>query len=73
MKSVTVTEFLLVDFYDHPDVVSIDISDFVEKRVAAHACHATQYDLEAAQSSADFFTLTPEGKRRERFRYVVTD
>lgn len=66
-------EYLLVDYYDHPDEVQFDITKFLETRIKAHACHASQYDEKAAQSSADFFTLTPEGKRRERFRYVVAD
>jgi len=73
LKSVIVTEFLLVDYYEHLDLVDIDITNFVEKRVAAHACHATQYDVKAAQESADFFTLTPEGRRRERFYRVIVD
>jgi len=73
LKQGNVNEYLLVDFYDHPDEVSFDITNFVAKRIEAHACHVSQYDKKAAQSSADFFTLTPEGKRRERFRYVVAD
>lgn len=73
LKPGSVNEYLLVDYYDHPDEVSFDITNFVEKRIQAHSCHASQYTKKAAQESADFFTLTPEGKRRERFRYVVAD
>ncbi|KKU28038.1 MAG: GlcNAc-PI de-N-acetylase family [Candidatus Amesbacteria bacterium GW2011_GWA1_47_20] len=72
-KSHTVTEYLLVDYYDHPDQVAIEMTDFVGIRVKAHACHSSQYSQEAAQASADFFTLQRDGKRFERFRYVVVD
>ncbi len=73
IKPGNCTEALLVDYYDHPDEVQFDITEFVETRVKAHACHASQYDQKAAQSSADFFTLAPDGRRRERFRYFVND
>lgn len=71
-SSHSVCEYLLVDYYEHPDIVGINITDTVDIRVRAHASHSSQYSLEAAQESADFFTLTPNG-RFERFRYVVTD
>ena len=72
-KSHTVTEFLLVDYYHHPDTVAIEMAGFVQIRVKVHACHASQYSEKAAQDSADFFTLQPDGKRYEKFRYVVVD
>lgn len=72
-ESHKVTEFLFVDYYDHPDLVQIDITDFVDTRVKAHASHSSQYTLEHAQNSADFFTKHPDGRRYERFRYVVAD
>lgn len=72
-QSHNVTEYLLVDYYGHPDEVSIDITEFTETRIAAHASHASQYNRENAQESADFFTLLPDGRRRERFRHVVAD
>ncbi len=67
------SEFLFVDYYDHPDVVGIEVTDFVEKRIQAHASHASQYTVEHAKDSADFFTLQPDGKRFETFRYVIAD
>jgi hypothetical protein len=78
-KSVTshlVKEFLIVDYYDHPDLVYFDVTNFVETRVKAHAKHSSQYSLEAAQEAADYFTIRPEfpeGKRFESFRHVVAD
>lgn len=78
-KKVTshlVKEFLIVDYYDHPDLVYFDVTNFVETRVKAHAKHASQYSLEAAQEAADYFTIRPEfpeGKRFESFRHVVAD
>lgn len=74
--SHSVTEFLLVDYYDHPDLVHIDITNHVQTRVKAHAQHSSQYPLQKAQESADFFTLLPSyppGKRFERFRYLLAD
>jgi len=69
------TEFLLVDYYDHSDLVYIDVTDFVEVRTKALASHASQYSFKHSQESTDFFTKLPEyGKKRfERFRYVVAD
>jgi len=75
-KSWSCDEFLVVDNYGHLDSVYIDMTDFVEKRVIAHAMHKTQYDRESAQDSADFFTKNwdPEGlKNFETFRYVKAD
>ncbi|MBU1111062.1 PIG-L family deacetylase [Patescibacteria group bacterium] len=75
-SSHSVSEFLLVDFYEHPDLVHIDVTSSVDQRVKAHACHASQYSAQDAQESADFFTLLPhfpKGKRFERFRYVIAD
>lgn len=70
------TEFLLVDYYDHPDLVSIEVTDQIETRIKAHAAHSSQYTVDQARSSADFFTKLPQypkNKRYERFRYVLAD
>ncbi|MBU0975753.1 MAG: PIG-L deacetylase family protein [Patescibacteria group bacterium] len=74
--SHSVTEFLLTDYYDHPDNVLINVTDFINTRVKAHSCHKSQYSLSDAKESADFFTIRnyyPKGKRYESFRYVVAD
>lgn len=68
------TEFLFVDSFEGPDIVAIDVTDFIETRIAAHASHSSQYSREDAVSSADFYTKFPGEERRfERFRYVVAD
>ncbi len=70
------TEFLLVDYYDHPDLVYIDVTDHIETRIKAHAAHSSQYTVDHARSSADFFTKLPQypkNKRFERFRHVLAD
>lgn len=67
------TEFLLVDYYDHPDLVTIAIDDTVETRIKAHASHASQYTEKHAQDAADYFTLQEDGKRFEKFRYIIAD
>lgn len=74
LSSHSVTEFLYVDYYDHPDMVTVEISDHLETRIKAHACHFSQYPDQTAREFADFFT-TFEGtdKRYERFRYVAAD
>lgn len=75
-SSHVVTEFLLVDFYNHPDLVYIDVTDNIEARIKAHASHSSQYNIKMAQDSADFFTMSniyPKNKRFERFRYVIAD
>jgi len=75
-KSWTCTSFLIVDSYNHQDSIFIDVTDNIASRVAAHACHSSQYSVEAAQDSADFFTKKwdPEGKKNfETFRYVIAD
>ena len=75
-KSWTCTEFLIVDSYEHIDSVFMEVTDFIAKRVAAHAKHKSQYSTEDAQDSADFFTKKwdPErGKNYETFRYVKAD
>lgn len=67
-------ELLLVDYYSGEDIVSFDVTDFIEKRVTAHASHASQYTREQAQDSADFFTKIEGTKKRfERFQYVIID
>ena len=67
------TEFLLVDFYEHPDLVQIDVTDQLETRIKAHASHSSQYSLQAAKESADFFTKNYTPRRYECFRYVIAD
>jgi len=67
------TEFLLVDFYEHPDLVHIDVTDQLEIRIKAHASHSSQYSLQQAKDSADFFTKNYIPRRYECFRYVIAD
>jgi len=68
------SQFLLTDYYDHPDLVYIKVTNYIEKRVQVHASHASQYSYQDVQSSADFFTrIEGATERFERFRYVVGD
>jgi len=76
VSSHEVIELLLVDYYDHPELVHIDVTQNIKLRVKAHAKHSSQYSVKDAQESADFFTKLsshPKGKRYERFRYLVVD
>ena len=75
-KSWSCDEFLVVDSYDHEDRVFFDVTEFIDKRVLAHASHKTQYDLSSAQESADFFTNNwdkESNKKYETFRHVISD
>lgn len=72
VKAHICREFFLTDYYDHPDLISIDVSKHLETRIKAHAMHKSQYSLEDARKSADFFTRRENGFF-ERFRYVLTD
>lgn len=74
LSSHIVSEFLFVDYYGHQDEVFIDVTDHVETRVKAIACHNSQYSIEDAEDSTEFFTVQKDSDRRwERFRYVVAD
>ena len=73
-KSWSCTEFLIVDSYSHIDSVFIDVTDHLDKRVAAHSQHQSQYTVDAAQESADFFTKQwDKEKNYETFRHVIAD
>ncbi|MBI4990734.1 PIG-L family deacetylase [Candidatus Gottesmanbacteria bacterium] len=75
VSSHACTEFLFTDVYQHPDLVYIDVTDYIDYRTKALAAHSSQYSLQHAQESTDFFTKLPQyGNRRfDRFRYVVAD
>lgn len=74
VESHKVIEFLLVDYYDHPETVAIEINEsYASLRSQAQATHRSQYSPEHAQGLTDFFTKHPSGKRFERFRYVICD
>lgn len=76
MDSHITVEFLFGDYYNHEDLVFIDVTKFVDIRSKALACHKSQYSLKEAKESTDFFTKNvayPKGKRFERFRYVIAD
>ena len=73
------TEFLFTDVYDHPDLVYIDVTDYIDYRTKALAAHSSQYSLKQVQESTDFFTKDkngkeyPGGRRYDRFRYCIAD
>ena len=70
--SHAVSEFLLVDYWDHPDTVGIGIGKFVAIRNRAIASHKSQYSEEDAKGLTEFMDQISEGTF-ERFRYVVAD
>lgn len=75
LESHACTEFLLTDFFDHPDLIYIDITKYIDYRTKALACHSSQYSWQHARESTDFFTKLPQygAKHFDRFRYVIAD
>lgn len=73
VDSHAVGEFLLVDYWEHPDNVCIDVNKYLDIRTKAIACHQSQYTEEQAKKSTEFFTNNQEAKGFEKFRYVVAD
>ena len=68
------TEFLLADYYTHPQTVAINVDDYIETRIKAMECHKSQVADGEAQESTDFFTKHAGVESRfELFRYVVAD
>lgn len=75
-KSWNCSEFLFVDSYDHQDSIFVDVTDNLPIRIAAHALHSSQYSMEQAVESAEFFTgkWDKSGtKKYETFRYCIAD
>jgi LmbE family N-acetylglucosaminyl deacetylase len=73
LASHSVSEFMFVDYYDHPDVVNIDVTDTIDKKTAAIAAHSSQYSEEDASDSTHFFTDAPDKRNYEKFRWVIAD
>lgn len=68
------TEFILADYYNHPDLVYIDITDQFERKVTAWSCHRSAYTEESARKSAEFLNYDPQSKKYfETFRHVIAD
>lgn len=72
-SSHTVTEFLITDSYNHPDNISIDVTDFFDQKLNALKSHGSQYNSEDALDEVNFFTSHPSGRKIEQFRYVTAD
>lgn len=76
LDSHSCVEFLFSDFFNHEDSVFIEVTDFLNTRIKAHAMHSSQYSVEDATDSADFFTACWDKtgqKKYETFRYVIAD
>jgi LmbE family N-acetylglucosaminyl deacetylase len=68
------TEFLLADYYGHAENTYFEVTDDVETRVRAMACHISQLNEKDARDSTDFFTMHEGSDRRfEVFRHVIAD
>jgi len=69
----TCAEFLFVDSWGHQDSVYIEVTAQADKRTQAIACHKSQYPMDKAQDSTDYFAPDQSGHRYEQFRYVIAD
>jgi LmbE family N-acetylglucosaminyl deacetylase len=66
------TYFLLSDYYDHTDVIYIEITNYLEKKTQAWQCHENAYTKEKVNDSVEF--LNKDGDRFfETFRFVIAD
>ncbi len=72
-SSHIVTEFLITDSYNHPDNISINVTDFFKQKVNALKSHSSQYSPDDALDECLFFTNHPSGTKIEQFRYVTAD
>lgn len=74
LDSHSVSEFLFVDYYDHPDTKAIDVSGFVQTKIDALKAHDSQYGHGIAEEAVEFMTkIDDSDKRYERFRYAKAD
>lgn len=74
LESHCCSEFLLADYYDHKDTIAIDVTDSIEKKSQALACHKSQFESDKVSDLVDFITnIDNSQKRYERFRYVKAD
>lgn len=73
VESHITKEFLFTDFYDHPDTIAIDVTDFMENKIKALSAHASQFDIDNARNAGEFIAMEEEGRRWEKFRHVVAD
>lgn len=75
-KSWSCSEFLFVDSYEHKDSIFVDVTQQLPIRISAHALHSSQYTMEQAAESAEFFTgcWDKSGQKKyETFRHTITD
>jgi LmbE family N-acetylglucosaminyl deacetylase len=68
------TKLLFVDYYNHQDTISIDITEFEETRTKSISLHKSQYSFQSAKGTTNFFTnLDTSNRKYERFRRVFVD
>jgi len=73
VSSHSVAQYLIVDHFDHPDIVYFDVTMYLNTKIKALSCHGSQFSREHAQSTAEFFAPEENEKRLEGFRYVCAD
>ncbi len=56
LESHTVSEFLFVDYYDHSDFKTLEITYFIQTKIDALKAHFSQYGCGMAKESVEFIT-----------------
>lgn len=66
--------FLLADYYDHPDLVYVDITDHLGTKSKAWQCHESAYTPDAVNDAIEFLNKDQDsGRYYETFRLVSAD
>ena len=73
VTSHKVSEYLLVDYFNHQDMVYFDVSNYFNTKVKALNCHKSQFTKERANDIADFFAPETNGKSFQNRRKFCGD
>jgi LmbE family N-acetylglucosaminyl deacetylase len=73
LESFVVTEFFFVDSWGDIDNAFIDITDQVDRKIEAIACHKSQYSYDDAVETTGYMAKLYDGRRFEQFKYLVID
>lgn len=70
LKPSTCNELLFADFCSGPGKVSVQIDNFVDQKLAAIECHASQFTKESASKVANVYNTATGNHTFETFRHV---
>lgn len=68
LESHMVSEFLFVDYYDHSDSKTLEITNFIQTKIDTLKAHFSQYGYGMAKESVEFITkINYSYNKYERF------